>query len=288
VIAFPAGNGSSVCVNASSGRELLAKIENDLSLRKSFTVATLNLDHLVKLRRCPEFRQAYLRQTHVVADGNPVVWLSRLARDPVELAPGSELIGPLAALAARLDAPVALLGSTERTLALAAARLEAEHPGLRIVARIAPPFGLDPEGPEAAACLDAVARSGARLCLLALGAPKQEVLAARGVDRAPGCGFVSVGAGLDFIAGTQRRAPAWVRAIAMEWLWRMLSDPRRLLRRYVGCALILPGLVLHAAKARRATGGLLAPMTHSPQQAAATASGGVILDGRGRGSAAIG
>ena len=88
--------------------------------------------------------------------------------------------------------------------------------------------------------------SGARLCILARGAPKQEMFAARGTERLPG--FVSIGAGLDFIAGTQRRAPRWVRQIAVEWFWRMACDPRRLALRYWSCVLILPELVLAALR----------------------------------------
>ena len=64
-------------------------------------------------------------------------------------------------------------------------------------------------------------------------------------------GFVSIGAGLDFLAGSQTRAPAWVRAIAMEWLWRMLANPRRLALRYLRCALILPGLARDALRQGR-------------------------------------
>jgi exopolysaccharide biosynthesis WecB/TagA/CpsF family protein len=221
-----------------------------LAARKGFAVATLNLDHLVKLRRDPAFRAAYAAQTHVVADGNPVVWLHRLAGHPVDLVPGSELIEPLVAMAARLGVPVALLGSTAQTLALASARLQADHPGLRVAGCIAPPQGFDPAGPSGEAALTALAATGARLCLVALGAPKQEVLAARGLQMLPETGFVSIGAGLDFIAGTQKRAPLWMRRIAMEWLWRMALSPGRLARRYLDCALILPGLVRNAWAAR--------------------------------------
>ena len=85
---------------------------------------------------------------------------------------------------------------------------------------------------------------------LALGAPKQEILAARGLTLQPALGFVSIGAGLDFIAGAQTRAPLWVRRIAMEWAWRMASHPRRLARRYLDCAAILPGLTRAAWTAR--------------------------------------
>lgn len=230
---------------------LLADLAVRFAAGRGFAVATLNLDHVVKLGRDAGFRAAYARQTHVVADGNPVVWLQRLAGRPVDLVPGSDLVGPLMALAARKGVPVAFLGSSAAVLEAAAARLQAAHPGLRIVERIAPPYGYDPEGAAAGADLDRIGASGARLCLLALGAPKQELLAARGLDRVPQCGFVSVGAGLDFIAGVQRRAPVWVRRMALEWVWRMAGDWRRLARRYLDCALVMPGLTLAAWRARR-------------------------------------
>lgn len=239
-----------VCITTPTRAALLAEVEALLRAGKGFALATLNLDHLVKLGRLPAFRTAYLRQSHVVADGNPVVWLQRLAGRPVDLMPGSELILPLATLAGRLAVPVALLGSNAATLALAAARLEATCPGLTVVARIAPLQGYDPESAVAETDLRQIAASGARLCFLALGAPKQEMLAARGHVMLPEVGFVSIGAGLDFIAGSQTRAPAWVRRLALEWAWRMMLNPRRLARRYADCALILPGLALSAWRAR--------------------------------------
>ena len=249
-----AGPGVLSLVDVPTEAALLADIAARLDRGEGFAVATLNLDHIVKLRRDAAFRAAYAAQSHVVADGNPIVWLSHMAgRGDVRLVPGSELIAPLAALAAEKRVPVALLGSTEPVLRLAADRLEADHPGLKVAACIAPRFGFDPAGEEAAAMLDEIAASGARICFLALGAPKQEVLAARGFARHPGCGFVSIGAGLDFIAGHQTRAPRWVQKIAMEWLWRMLTNPRRLVKRYAECAWILPGLARDARKLR-ATG----------------------------------
>lgn len=237
-------------VNWATRAELLADLERRMQHRQGFSMATMNLDHLVKLRRSASFRAAYGQHSHVVADGRPVVWLRRLAGRPVELAPGSELIRPLMALAARHGVPVAFLGSTAPTLEAAAARLQADHPGLRVVAQIAPAFGLDPSGPEADAALDALAAAAPGLVLVALGAPKQEMLAVRGAGRLPGCGFVSVGAGLDFIAGTQRRAPRWMRRLALEWLWRLMHDPRRLAGRYVSCFAVLPGMTLAALRLR--------------------------------------
>lgn len=247
----PGSHDSVVVVNTPSREVLLADLEVRLAAGRGFTVATLNLDHAAKLRRDPAFRAAYARHSHIVADGNPVVWLTRLAGQEARLVPGSDLIAPVAAIAARQGAPVALVGGTEASLARAAEALRSRHPGLRIAAEIAPPMGFDPAGPAADAVLEALAASGARLCFLALGAPRQEIFAMRAGERLPGVGFLSVGAGLDFLAGTQRRAPALVRACAAEWLWRLGTDPRRLTRRYAACFAVLPSLAGAALRARQ-------------------------------------
>nr|WP_280520682.1 WecB/TagA/CpsF family glycosyltransferase [Phaeobacter sp. J2-8] len=229
----------------------MAEIARRFLRDNGFALATLNLDHLVKLRASSAFRVAYAAQDMVVADGNPLVWLSRLARDPVELIPGADLVIPLAELAASAKVSVALVGSTDAALAAAAADLKSRVPGLEIAVCISPPMGFDPTGPGGASVLAEVEASGARLAFLALGAPKQELLAARGRVATPKIGFASIGAGLDFLAGTQVRAPRIVRKLALEWLWRMLANPRRLVSRYAKCIAILPGHVRNAWQMRR-------------------------------------
>lgn len=238
-------------VNTTRAQDLLDDIDQRLRHNRGFTVATLNLDHVVKLRRKGNFLTAYLQHSHVVADGNPIVWLRRLAGHPVDLLSGADLIDPLMAEAARLGIPVGFLGSTEPALKLAAARLTERYPGLNVVACVAPPFGFDPAGPEADEAIAALSNAGVRLCLIALGAPKQEVLAIRGHAAMPNCGFVSIGAGLDFIAGHQTRAPTWMRRCALEWLWRVMGAPARLGRRYLDCIGVLPSLVWQAIVIRR-------------------------------------
>lgn len=150
---------------------LLEDVRHRLRNRVGFAVATLNLDHLVKLRQAASFRAAYRRQDLVTADGNPIVWLSRLAGRPVSLVTGSDLVEPLAEVAAQEQVPVALLGATPETLARAAAELSLRHPGLRIVACLAPGQGFDAHGEEATQMIEALRLSGARLTFLALGAP---------------------------------------------------------------------------------------------------------------------
>lgn len=238
--------GTAVKVNVATWAALEARVSERFAQRRGFALATLNLDHLVKLGSDAAFRKAYAAQDLVTADGNPIVWMARIAGQPVGLVTGSDAVLPLARIAARQGVTVALLGGTAETLRAAKSVLEREVRDLNVVLSIAPPMGFDPHGEAAEAALQEIAASGARLCFVAMGAPKQEILAARGRDIAPEVGFASIGAGLDFIAGTQPRAPDWARRFAVEWLWRALSEPKRLIPRYLACAAILPGQTARA------------------------------------------
>jgi N-acetylglucosaminyldiphosphoundecaprenol N-acetyl-beta-D-mannosaminyltransferase len=245
-------DSAEISVNIPSLANLMERIRADFRAGRGFSLATLNLDHIVKLRRDPLFRQAYGAHTYVTADGNPIVWFSRLAGQSVDLVPGSELVAPLSELARDMDLPVALFGSTPDSLRDAALALQRKVPGISIVAQISPPFGFDPFDPASLDNIEQIKASGARLCFLALGAPKQELFAARAQSVLPHVGFVSIGAGLDFLSGNQKRAPRVVRMFALEWVWRMVHSPRRLVHRYLKCILVLPSLTIAAWRARRA------------------------------------
>jgi len=217
--------------------------------RQGYALATINLDHVVKLKNNEDFYQAYRKQDIVVADGFPIVWLGRIAGRRLERTAGSELVLPLMQEAAKRGHKVAIVGTTDEVLNEAKARLVAMYPGLKIVYMFSPPFGFDPNGEQAVEILEQVKTSGALICFIALGAPKQEILAAKGKEIAPETGFVSVGAGIDFITGKQSRAPRWARAINMEWFWRMVTNPA-LVSRYAKCAAVLPFLLIRASAAR--------------------------------------
>ncbi|BBE72858.1 WecB/TagA/CpsF family glycosyltransferase [Oharaeibacter diazotrophicus] len=196
------------------------------------TVFTLNLDHLVKLDESPAFRLAYDRARYVTADGTPIVWMARAAGAPLHRVTGADLVLPLCRAAAVHGLGVHLFGTSDAVLAVTADRLRALIPGLDVVGTEAPPYGFDPASPAAAEAAARIAASGARICFVALGAPKQELFSDQALAHAPGVTFVCIGAALDFIAGTQRRAPRILQATGLEWSWRLAHDPRRLARRY--------------------------------------------------------
>ena len=121
---------------------------------------------------------------------------------------------------------------------------------------MAPSADFDPTGAEADEIIDYLEASNAKLCFLALGAPKQEVFAAYARKRLGAIGFVSIGAGLDFISGTQTRAPRLLRWLALEWAWRLALNPGRLAGRYAKCFAILPSLAREALRAKPDTAAM--------------------------------
>lgn len=212
----------------------------------SFCVFTLNLDHVVKLRSNSAFRRAYERARIVLADGFPIALAGRLQGKDVWRTTGSDFIAPLCAEAARQGIPVVLFGSTLASLSRAARKLHDVYRDLHIVGVYAPPNHFDVHSDEADRVVEFIRNSGAKICFVALGAPKQEIFADRCAERTEGIAFVCIGAGLDFLAGSQTRAPKLFQAIGAEWLWRLTLDPRRLASRYMACLWVLPSVLLRA------------------------------------------
>ena len=124
-------------------------------------------------------------------------------------------------------------GGARPLTAASLTRLRAAYPEVEFLHH-EPPMGLrrNPAALNAAAAF--VTSAHARFTFLAVGAPQQELLAARIAARGDATGVgLCFGAAIDFLTGDQRRAPAWMQRISMEWAYRLLSDPRRLARRYL-------------------------------------------------------
>ena len=222
--------------------DLEARVLACLEARTGFTVFTLNLDHLVKRRQSAWFRALYARATFVSADGWPVVYLARRDDPGMRRTTGADLVLPVCRLAARLDAPIYLFGTSKPILTRAAEVLHAKCAGPRIVGIEAPSGDFDPTGESGRAAALSIAASGARVCFVALGAPKQEMFADFAHALCPTVGFFCVGAALDYIAGAKRRAPLVVRKLDLEWAWRFAHEPYRLGPRYVRCAILFARL----------------------------------------------
>lgn len=232
-----------IAVNVHSLPEGVSFIVDAAEHGDNFSVCTLNLDHVEKLRHHPAFLSAYRRARFVTADGFPIVALSRLLGTHIDRTTGADLVEPVCREAGKKRLPVFLLGSNDSTLEAASKRLRDRYEGLDVVGCLAPGRNFEAYSGEADIAIDRIRRSGAKICFVALGAPRQELFAARCLDELTGTGMLCIGAALDFIAGTQTRAPAFSQKYGLEWAWRMLQNPRRLAPRYARCLGTVPQLV---------------------------------------------
>lgn len=166
-------------------------------------------------------------------DGLPLQWVSTLRRDRPALSQvrGRDLMDRVLEDGVEVGLRHFLLGSTEETLTRLQAAVERFHPGVRIV-------GIQPRAPreidlkERERHLEAIRQSDAQVIWIGLGTPAQDEEAVA-LASSIGAVCIGVGAAFDFIAGNQAEAPGWMRASGLEWLHRLLSEPRRLWRRYL-------------------------------------------------------
>jgi N-acetylglucosaminyldiphosphoundecaprenol N-acetyl-beta-D-mannosaminyltransferase len=197
-------------------------------------VVTPNLDIVRKFRSSRESRDLILAATHRVADGQPIVWASRLAGMPLpERVAGSDLAQSLPRAAARAGLSVFLLGGNPGVAAAAARRLRSRFPGLLQVQSHCPPFGFGDDSGELERIKAMLLRTRPALVLVGLGFPKQEKLISTLRAELPGTWFVGVGIALSFLAGEQTRAPVALQRLGLEWLHRLVREPRRLFTRYI-------------------------------------------------------
>lgn len=226
---------NSVRVNLFTPQQALDAVLARLGQACSFTLYTLNLDHVVKLRANAEFQQAYADADFVSADGWPIVWHFRRLGVRLRRTTGADILAPLCEKAAERGVPVFFIGPQDHVQRRALAMLKQRYPALVVAGADA--SIIDPEDTKTMDALaQRVSASGARLCFVCLGAPKQELVASALKSRCSGVGFLCVGAALDFLSGTVRRAPPWVQSAGMEWAWRLTYDPLRLAPRYLRCA----------------------------------------------------
>ncbi|MEE9403493.1 MAG: WecB/TagA/CpsF family glycosyltransferase [Algisphaera sp.] len=211
-----------------------AHIVDEIRAGRGGWVMTSNLDHLCRSRRDPDFRQMFEEADLVVADGAPLIWASRLQGTPLpERVAGSSMAWTLSEAAADAGLSVFLLGGDEGTAGKAAQHLKGRFLGLRIAGVFYPPMGFENDPAMMESMRQALRDAQPDLIYVALGSPKQEKLIRQLREELPQAWWLGLGISLSFICGEVRRAPAWMQKLGLEWVHRMIQEPRRLVRRYL-------------------------------------------------------
>ncbi|NJN30505.1 MAG: WecB/TagA/CpsF family glycosyltransferase [Synechococcales cyanobacterium RM1_1_8] len=211
------------------------------------TVYTPNVYHLLRLQQDREFYQVYQNADYCICDSQILWAVSRLLGRPIrEKISGSDLF-PAFYHYYRDDETVKifLLGAAEGVGEKARSRINQKLQRNIVVGSYSPPYGFEADPAEGDRILERIQASGATVLAVGLGAPKQEKWIDRNRDRLPNVKvFMAIGATIDFEAGQVARSPRWMSRLGLEWLYRILMEPRRLWKRYVSDALPFMVLVL--------------------------------------------
>ncbi len=231
---LPAVRLHGVRLHAVTEEQCIQHILDELDAGRGGVVVTPNLDHLRRCTRDMSFGALVAEADLVVADGMPLIWASRLQGTPLpHRVAGSDLISSLSAAAAGKSRSIFLLGGAPRTAEAAAEILKTNNPQLKIGGTYCPPIGFEENAAEMDRIIATLVAAAPDIVFVALGSPKQEHLIQQIRQVLPKAWWLGVGISFSFLCGDVKRAPRWIQIIGLEWMHRLVQDPKRLFHRYI-------------------------------------------------------
>jgi len=218
-------------INIIDSQQALAAIPVDKTL-----INTINAHSFNVAQRDDDFAEALQEGDYLIADGASIVWACKFLKaksQPKERISGWDLfVFEMERLNER-GGRCMFLGSSEKTLTLIRERARTEYPNIEVLT-YSPPYKAEFSDEESRAMVEAVNHANPDLLWIGMTAPKQEKWAyAHWNELKIGCHVGCIGAVFDFFAGTVKRAPLWWQDHSLEWLYRLLTEPRRMWRRYI-------------------------------------------------------
>ncbi|MEC4984725.1 MAG: WecB/TagA/CpsF family glycosyltransferase [Oscillatoria sp. PMC 1076.18] len=217
-------------------------------LKDGGVVYTPNVDHIIKLQKDPEFQQIYQTADFRVCDSQIVLWASRFLGQPIqEKISGSDLFPAFCEYyKSAPEVKVFLLGGPEGVAIKAQEKINTKAGRKMAVASHKPFFGFEKDEKECPKIIYIINNSGATVLAIGVGAPKQEKWIFKYKDQLKNIKtFLAIGATIEFEAGSKKRAPKWISEMGLEWLFRLVLEPKRLWRRYLVEDLPFLGLIIH-------------------------------------------
>ncbi len=245
--------------------DVTERARSAIATRRRLLIGVMNAAKIVNMRRDPLLRGSLMECDLMLADGQSVVWASRLLRRPLpERVAGIDVFESLLDLAYRENRSVYLLGARPEVLRTLERRLRDRFPGLRIAGSHHGYFDME-EAPQVAA---QIRQSGADMLFLGITSPKKEIFLGTFGPSLDVPVLHGVGGSFDIMAGLTRRAPPSWQRLGMEWAYRVLQEPGRLWWRYLSTNTVFVLLTLrelvHPARAlvRRSAGESLKTVHH--------------------------
>ncbi|MBD2773437.1 WecB/TagA/CpsF family glycosyltransferase [Iningainema tapete] len=219
-----------VTVNNITLMELLDK------LKYGGVVFTPNVDHLMKLQKSQEFYKVYQQADYRVCDSKVLMYVASFLGTPVlEKISGSDLFPAFYSYYQHDEnMKVFLLGGEERAVKRAQKNINTKVGRNIIVAAHSPSYGFEKREDECQQIVKMINSSGATVLAIGVGAPKQELWIAKYKNQLKNVKiFLAIGATINFEAGNVKRSPKWMSEVGLEWLYRLLMEPKRLWKRYL-------------------------------------------------------
>lgn len=239
-------NLCNIKVDRCSFRDALNLIVHQASVgRESKYVVTPNAHHIVTLQRDRHFRKIYQNAFLSVADGVSLLWAADFLGTPLcDRVNGTDLFEHLCRMAAERNLSVFFLGGRPQAAERAAEVLKRRHPQLKIAGTYSPPYGFESDAIEVATINHKIRAAKPHILFVGLGAPKQEYWMYNHCESLGVPVSLGIGVSFEFVAGMVKRAPRWMQQSGLEWLFRLINEPKRLWQRYFVCNSVFVWLVL--------------------------------------------
>lgn len=218
-----------VAIDNLSKAELLEQVRQGI-------IFTPNVDHLIKLQSDPDFYKAYSIADYRVCDSKILYYFSKFLGSPIqEKISGSDFFPSFYNYHQHnTDIQIFLLGAQAEVAKKAQLKINQKIGRDIIVDTYSPPFGFEHDPAECQKIIELINASHATVLAIGVGAPKQEKWIYQHRHQLPKVKiFLAIGATIDFEAGHKPRAPQWISEMGFEWLFRLLSEPKRLWKRYL-------------------------------------------------------
>lgn len=221
--------------------ETVDRVEQMMRGHKTCHHVVVNVDKIVKLHRDPDLRAAVLLCDLINADGQPIVWASKLVGKPLkERVTGIDLFGALIERCAERNLRPYLLGATQDVVDRTAEVLRVRYPKLQLAGWRTGYWNLD----EEARVVREIKEARPDALFVAISSPKKELFLARWKHELQIPFVMGVGGTFDVVAGMTRRAPRWMQRCGLEWFYRLWQEPARMWRRYLVDDMAFFGLLI--------------------------------------------
>ena len=197
-------------------------------------IVTPNAQHINNLQHDSLFQKIYRRAFLVVPDGISILWAAKFLKTPLKgKVSGINLFEKLCERGASAPLRMFLLGGCPQAAERAAKILEQRYLGLNIVGTYCPPYGFENDPSELELINQEISSAAPNILFVGLGSPKQEKWVYANYQQLKVPVSIGIGISFEFVAGMVQRAPVWMQKSGLEWLFRLIVEPKRLWRRYV-------------------------------------------------------